>query len=83
MSITFGDYLIDSGYYDPPYEEEIPVSNDIVDRLEDRAISYDQSGPSAQHTAVLLREARFEIMRLRSDLDRLASQLSSQTRGTP
>lgn len=34
---------------------------DIVERLEERAVSYEQSGPSAHHTASLLREAKREI----------------------
>lgn len=38
---------------------------DIVDELEERAKSYDQSGPSAKHTADLLRKARHEIHELR------------------
>jgi hypothetical protein len=41
---------------------------DIVERLRDRADSYDQSGPSASHTADLLREAADEIERLRAAL---------------
>ena len=42
--------------------------NDITERLEERAISYEQSGPSAHHTAALLREAKIEIETLRSAL---------------
>lgn len=38
---------------------------DIIDRLEQRAVSYEQSGPSAHHTASLLREAKNEIEHLR------------------
>jgi hypothetical protein len=41
------------------------IENDITERLEERAISYEQSGPSAHHTAALLREAKAEIERLR------------------
>ncbi len=39
--------------------------NDITERLEERALSYEQSGPSSHHTAALLREAKAEIERLR------------------
>lgn len=42
--------------------------NDIVERLEERAVSYEQSGPSAHHTAAMLREAATEIERLRAAL---------------
>jgi hypothetical protein len=42
--------------------------NDITARLEERAISYEQSGPSAHHTAAILREAATEIERLRAML---------------
>jgi hypothetical protein len=45
--------------------QEIDMLNDITERLEERAISYEQSGPSAHHTAALLREAKAEIERLR------------------
>lgn len=41
---------------------------DITERLEERAISYDQSGLSAHHTADLLREAKFEIEALRANI---------------
>lgn len=41
---------------------------DIVDRLEERAGSYEQSWPSANHTAALLREAANEIQHLRGCL---------------
>lgn len=34
---------------------------DITDELEERAKSYEQSGPSAHHTAALLRKAKAEI----------------------
>lgn len=44
---------------------------DIVERLEERAVSYEQSGPSAHHTAALLREARNEIEHLREALESL------------
>lgn len=39
---------------------------DIGERLEQRAASYEQSGPSAHHTAALLREAKAEIERLQA-----------------
>jgi hypothetical protein len=41
---------------------------DLTQKLEDRAVSYEASGPSAHHTAALLREARVEIERLRATL---------------
>lgn len=41
---------------------------DIVERLEHRAISYEESGPSAHHTAAILREAKLEIESLRGNL---------------
>lgn len=41
---------------------------DIAEKLEERALSYEQSGPSAHHTAALLREAKYEIERLRDAL---------------
>lgn len=44
---------------------------DIIEKLEDRAVSYEQSGPSAHHTAALLREAKHEIGRLREALESL------------
>ncbi|PDT47288.1 hypothetical protein CO661_13990 [Sinorhizobium fredii] len=40
---------------------------DIVERLRERADSYRQSGPSAEHTAVLLEEAAIEIERLQRE----------------
>lgn len=46
--------------------------NDITDRLLERAISYEQSSPSAQHTALLLRETNDEIKRLRCVLINVA-----------
>lgn len=42
--------------------------NDITERLEKRAISCEQSGPSAHHTAALLREAKAEIEALREQI---------------
>lgn len=45
--------------------------NDITERLEDRAASYEQSGPSAHHTAALLREAKDEIESLRGALNEM------------
>jgi hypothetical protein len=45
---------------------------DITDRLLERANSYEQSGPSAHHTAALLREANDEIERLRCILVNVA-----------
>lgn len=45
--------------------------NDIVERLEERAASYEQSGPSAHHTAALLREAANEISHLRGCLEQI------------
>lgn len=44
---------------------------DIAEKLEERAISYEASGPSAHHTAALLREAKFQIERLREALGNL------------
>jgi orotate phosphoribosyltransferase len=44
---------------------------DIIKKLEDRAISYEQSGPSAHHTAALLREAKFHIEDLAMMLRRM------------
>lgn len=41
--------------------------DDITKRLEDRADSYEQSGPSAHHTAALLREASEAIKQMRRD----------------
>ena len=41
----------------------------LTARLEDRAASYDQSGPSAQHTASLLREAALAVTALESVVD--------------
>lgn len=41
---------------------------DIVQELEDWAASYEQSGPSAHHTASLLRKAKWEIEFLRREL---------------
>lgn len=41
---------------------------DITETLEARAVSYEQSGPSAHHTAALLREAKAEIEALRRDI---------------
>ena len=60
---------------------------DITQALEERAVSYDQSGPSAQHTAQLLRQAKAEIEWLRNDLKRAQKQLrdyeySGNSRGT-
>lgn len=43
---------------------------DITERLEHRAISYEESGPSAHHTAAILREAKMEIESLRADLSK-------------
>lgn len=43
--------------------------SDIAIRLEERATSYEQSGPSAHHTAALLREAKAEIEQLRADFE--------------
>lgn len=40
---------------------------DLIEKLEDRAISYEQSGPSAHHTASLLRKAKSEIEHLRKE----------------
>lgn len=42
---------------------------DIIEVLEQRAASYDQSGPSAKHTADLLRFAKLEITHLRAEAD--------------
>jgi hypothetical protein len=42
---------------------------DIIDTLEERAKSYEQSGPSAHHTASLLRQAKLEIEHLRRQLE--------------
>jgi hypothetical protein len=42
--------------------------SDIVEKLEDRAASYEQSGPSAHHTAALLREAKNEIEHQRREI---------------
>jgi hypothetical protein len=39
---------------------------DITQELEERARSYEASGPSAHHTAALLRKAQAEIIRLRA-----------------
>jgi hypothetical protein len=39
--------------------------SDLTQILEERAISYELSGPSAHHTAALLRQAKAEIERLR------------------
>lgn len=44
------------------------MERDITERLEDRANSYEQSGPSAHHTAALLREAKFEIENARAEV---------------
>jgi hypothetical protein len=49
-------------------DEERIMLNDITERLEERAVSYEKSGPSAHHTAALLREAKIEIETLRSAL---------------
>jgi len=48
---------------------------DITKVLEERAVSYDQSGPSAQHTAELLRRAKAEIEGLRDELKSLTAAL--------
>ena len=51
---------------------------DIIERLSDRAESYRQSGPSAEHTSALLDEARAEIELLPSlalDMGRVIRQL--------
>ena len=44
---------------------------DLAERLEERADSYEQSGPSSHHTAALLREARAEVLSLRADVEHL------------
>lgn len=54
--------------------------SDIVDRLEERAVSYEQSGPSAHHTASLLREAKNEIEHLAADIVVKARILTAQTK---
>lgn len=41
---------------------------DLVERLRERADSYRQSGPSAEHTAILLDESAAEIEGLRREL---------------
>lgn len=55
--------------------------SDLLKTLEERAVSYDQSGPSAQHTAILLREAAVEIARLREALSKLTDPMLLDVEG--
>lgn len=43
--------------------------SDLIQTLEARAVSYEQSGPSAHHTAALLRQAKTEIEQLQTQCD--------------
>ena len=42
--------------------------NDIVEQARNRAISYRECGPSAEHTAAMLDELAFQVERLRAEL---------------
>lgn len=44
------------------------MERDIIDRLEELAQSYEQSGPSAHHTAATLREAKMEILSAKNQI---------------
>jgi len=55
---------------------------DILEKLEERAVSYEQSGPSAHHTAALLREAAAEIKSLRSQWWDMACRILTQAQQT-
>lgn len=50
---------------------------DIVERLQERAVGYDESGPSAAHTADMLREAAAEIERLQYSRDDFAMRTAN------
>jgi flagellar biosynthesis/type III secretory pathway protein FliH len=50
---------------------------DLVVALEECAVSYEQSGPSAHHTAALLREAAAEIADLKARIEKLESEVSA------
>lgn len=57
--------------------------SDIVERLEERIASYEQSGPShiAPETVAVMRDAKAEIESLRRDLDdrtKIATELATE-----
>lgn len=60
------------------YRKDAPNTTDIVATLRERAASYDASGPSAAHTADLLRQAADEIERIRDNVRADAEHLLEQ-----
>lgn len=54
--------------------------SDLVERLHERAESYRQSGPSAEHTAVMLEEAASRISQQDAELERLRLELEEARR---
>ena len=48
--------------------------NDIVEQARNRAISYRECGPSAEHTAAMLDELAFHVERLRAELAAMREQ---------
>jgi hypothetical protein len=94
MGITFGDYLIDSGHYDPPEESE------MEQKYLDQAEGYDVLGPNyfaareaaekfmeqfqAEHFAPLLKKAADEFYsQMQGSLESfLLSDVESNIQGT-
>lgn len=54
--------------------------SDLVERLHERAESYRQSGPSAEHTAVMLEEAASRISQQDAELERLRREVEEAKR---
>ncbi len=63
-----------------PTIRESPV--DLIKELEERAVSYDQSVPSAEHTAKLLRKAANALTNCHKEIFRLREQLLSYSQST-